>query len=177
VKQVLPQSIVAGVTFERCVSLADYPAQTWTLVVTLRGPSVITLTGTPDGEAHQLAASDDVTATWTPGAYWYTARVTDGAVVREAGSGQTEVLPDLTAGDGIYDGRSHARKTLEAIEAVIEKRATMDQERYTINNRELWRTPIADLLKLRDTYRAEVRREEASAAGRTLWGPAVKYRF
>ncbi len=60
---------------------------------------------------------------------------------------------------------------------MIEKRASRDQERYTINNRELWRTPMRDLLLLRDTYRVEVRKEELKARGQTPWGPAVRVRI
>ena len=54
------------------------------------------------------------------------------------------------------------QRTLEAIEAVIEKRASIDQERYKINNRELWRTPIPELLVMRDRYRSELRRLKAA---------------
>jgi hypothetical protein len=61
--------------------------------------------------------------------------------------------------------RTHAQIALANIEAVLAKRSTQDQERYTINNRELWRTPLGDLLKLRDYYRAEVRREKQAQRG------------
>lgn len=37
------------------------------------------------------------------------------------------------------DLRNYAQKTLTALEAVIEGRASLDQERYCINNRELYR--------------------------------------
>ena len=60
---------------------------------------------------------------------------------------------------------------------MIEKRASLDQERYRINNRELYRTPIADLLKLRDLYRAEVRREQAAARGQNPFGATVRVRL
>lgn len=92
----------------------------------------------------------------------------------EAGNGQITILPDLaSAGDG-FNGKTHAQRTLEAIEAVIEKRATMDQERYRINNRELYRTPIADLLKLRDLYRLEVAREKQAQCGKNPFGRKVR---
>ena len=50
----------------------------------------------------------------------------------------------------------------------------MDQERYRINNRELYRTPIADLIKLRDMYRAEVNRERAAKCGKNPFGRKVR---
>jgi hypothetical protein len=61
-----------------------------------------------------------------------------------------------------YDPRSHARKVLDAIEAVLEGRASVDQVSITINGRTLSRTPLADLLKLRGTYRDEVANEEVA---------------
>jgi hypothetical protein len=61
--------------------------------------------------------------------------------------------------------------------AVIEGRATRDQERYRINNRELQRTPISDLIRLRDRYREEARRERAAAKGQSLLGRRVLTRF
>jgi hypothetical protein len=54
------------------------------------------------------------------------------------------------------------------LEAVIEGRASLDQERYRINNRELYRTPMETLIKLRNQYRAEVSRERAKASGKSL---------
>lgn len=176
-KQILPPTIAAGLTFERCVTLADYPAPTWVLSAHLRGPAAINMTAAADGTGHKFSEDAATTAAWGAGVYSYVVRVTDGTAVHQVEAGQLEVLPDLAAITAPYDGRSHARRTLDAIEAVLEKRATRDQERYTINNRELWRTPLADLLKLRDTYRAEVRREEAAARGKSLWGPAVRVSF
>lgn len=174
---ILPDKIGAGLTFSRPVTLTAYPAQDWTLSVLLRGPDVINLTATADGNQHMLTASAASTANWTPGLYTYAARVTNGTDVFEVESGQLTVAPDIASvGEG-HDGRTHAQRTLEAIEAVIEKRASLDQERYRINNRELYRTPIADLLKLRDLYRAEVRREQLAARGKNPFGAAVRVRL
>lgn len=58
------------------------------------------------------------------------------------------------------DLRSHARIVLEAIQAVIENRATKDQASYTIAGRSLSRTPLPDLLMLLDRYKNEVHHEE-----------------
>jgi hypothetical protein len=78
--------------------------------------------------------------------------------------------PPDRAGDhrdraGCGGNRDRSRPALDAIEARLENRATIDQERYRINNRELYRMPIAELLKFRDQYRAEVQREEIAARG------------
>lgn len=174
---ILPDKIGAGLTFSRLVTKTAYPAPGWVLSIILRGPSAINLTATASGTQHQLLANAAITADWTPGIYEYTARISDGVDVFELEFGQLTITPDLAAAGEGHDGRSQARRTLDAIEAVIEKRASLDQERYRINNRELYRTPIADLLKLRDVYRLEVRREQASARGKNLFGAALRVRL
>ena len=111
------------------------------------------------------------------GTYWFVARASDGLDVHDVDEGQLEVLPDLAAVSGPHDGRSHAKRVLDALEAVIEGRATVDQSSYKINNRELSRTPIPDLISLRKYYRAEVLRERNKASGVSPYGRSIKVRF
>jgi hypothetical protein len=47
---------------------------------------------------------------------------------------------------------------------VLERRATLDQENYTIGTRSLGRTPIPELMRLRDLYRQEAHAEKAAEA-------------
>jgi hypothetical protein len=167
VSNIFPASFTAGLTFERCVSLDCYPASAgWALSAALRGPAVINITATVEDDKHKLTADAATTAAWAPGRYSYIVRATKDGKVYAVETGVLEILPDLNAQTAGYDGRTHAERTLEAIEAVIEQRATMDQERYRINNRELYRTPIADLMKLRDLYRSEVQREQKGRTGK-----------
>lgn len=174
---ILPDKLTAGVTLDQLITLTAYPADVWTLTVYLRGPGQIDLTGTADGTQHQLSASATTTGDWLPGAYWYTARVTDGTDVIEIETGQTAITANLAAVDAAFDGRNHVQRVLTAIEAVIEGRASKDQERYRINNRELQRTPIAELLRLRSQYQDELRRQTMAAKGQSLLGRNVMVRF
>lgn len=159
------------------MSFAAYPAPTWSLALHLRGPGNIDLTAAASGGGHVFRADAATTKDWRPGRYWFTLRATNGDDVQEACNGQLDVLPDLTAVDGAFDGRSENERALAAIEAVLSRRATQDQERYTINNRELWRTPIADLIRLQSFYKIRVRRERAAKAGSSALGRAVHVRF
>ncbi|BAO20603.1 hypothetical protein [Pseudomonas phage PPpW-3] len=172
-----PDKISAGLTLDRLLTFTAYPAQTWTVTVLLRGKSAYDLETTAEGNQHRLRAEAAETAAWQAGDYWYSIRATDGDDVVEIEQGPVRVLPDMAAaGDG-FDGRSQAQIALEAINAVLAKRATMDQERYRINNRELYRTPIADLLMLRSRYAQEVARENAARCGKSLWGQTVRVRL
>lgn len=161
----IPNKIGAGLTFDVLLTLTAYPAPDWSVSLNLRGPSAIDLPATAEGNQHRINATASETAAWTPGVYWYTIRATDGTAVVEVEQAQLTITPDLTAVTGPYDGRSQAQISLEAIDAVLAKRATLDQERYRINNRELYRTPIADLIKLRSYYVEQVKREQAAACG------------
>lgn len=174
---IFPTRLSAGLTFSKLVDLALYPAPTWTLSVVMRGPGPVDLVAAAEGTSHRLAADAETTGTWSAGTYWYSARVTGPGGLYEVATGQVVVVPDLAAAGDVYDGRTHAARALAAIEAVLEKRATLDQERYRINNRELYRTPTAQLTTLRDYYRAEVKREKRQAAGKSLFSQAVRVRF
>lgn len=175
---ILPASLHAGLTFDRVVTRTAYPADDgWVLSAVLRGPAAIDLTATAEGSQHRFRALADITAGWAPGRYAYTVRATRGGDVQEVESGAVAIHADLSAVGAGHDPRTHAEKVLDAINAVLEKRATQDQEKYRINNRELWRTPIADLLVLRDRYRAEVQNEQRVRRGQPLFGRAVRVRF
>jgi hypothetical protein len=173
----IPEKIIAGTTFSQLVTLTAYPAPEWGLTLLLRGPLKIDVVATAEGAQHLLSATAQSTSLWPPGIYWWAARATRGAEVVQVDEGQAVVVVDLASIDEPHDARSHAEKVLAAIEAVIEGRAAVDQQKYTINNRELWRTPIADLL-LRSRYRDEVRREQqARRGGQSLLGRQIKVRF
>lgn len=172
-----PDEIGAGLTFDFLLTLTAYPAPDWDVTAHLRGPSSINLTSDAEGSQHRFHATAAATSGWAAGAYWYTLRATDGTDVVEVENGQVEILPDLVNQTGPYDGRTQAQIALEAIEAVLANRATMDQERYRINNRELYRTSIEDLLKLRAHYRREVQQEKAKACGSNQFGAVVRVRL
>ncbi|QTP61383.1 hypothetical protein HNO53_20705 [Billgrantia antri] len=159
------------------VALTAYPPPEWSLTLLLRGPEQRDLTSSPDGTVHAFAVTAVDTAAWKAGDYWYSLRATDGTEVHELETGTFTVEPDLASVAEGFDGRSHAEKVLEAIEAVIEGRASKDQDSYRINNRELRRTPISQLLKLRDVYRQEVKRARAAKRGRDTLGRQVLARF
>ena len=80
-------------------------------------------------------------------------------IISEIASGVMEVTPDIAALPAGTDVRTPNKRILDAINAVIEQRANHDQQSYKINNRELVRTPLTDLLKFKAKYALLVRRE------------------
>lgn len=172
----IPQEFTAGLTITRLLVENCYPAPAWSLLLLLRGPGSYNVASTPAANGqHQLTAAATDTAAWLPGTYSYSLRATDGNQVVEIDAGTLTVKPDLAATVAGADQRGHVRRVLESIEAVIENRASMDQERYKINNRELWRTPLADLLRLRTHYKNQLVRMQMQKSGK--FGRTVKVRL
>jgi len=154
----------SGDTLQFTKQLADFPASDgWTLTYYLASsgaPITFDAVTDADGVSYDVTVTAATTATFTPGVYKWTAVVRKGA----GGAAQRFTVDqgDLRicsnpAGTGAL---SHARKVLAAIEAVIENRATKDQEEYSIGGRMLKRSPLGELVKFRRQYAAEVRREE-----------------
>jgi hypothetical protein len=159
-----PSSVNAGDTWRWTRSLADYPASAgWALSYTLINASAkITVNASASGDDHAVTVAAATTAGYAAGTYDWRARVSKAGEVYTVGEGRLTVRNAFSA--ATFDARTHARKTLDAIEAVIEGRASSSTAEYTIAGRSLKHIPVADLLALRDKYRAEVLREDAAAA-------------
>lgn len=159
----VPEDLIAGDRWAwKKTDLTEYgTGYTLTYELTLNGGAApITLTATYSGGEYLVEVAAATTAAYTAGDYSWSALMTrdsDSERVR-VGAGTLTVKPDPAV--SAADPRTHARKALDAIEAVIENRATKDQESYSIAGRSLSRMNIADLLTFRDRYRAEVGREE-----------------
>lgn len=172
-----PKSIQAGLSLIVEFEAEDYPAPEWTLTAYLRGATAIDIPAIGAEEIHTFEVAGSVTAGYTPGRYTASIRATDGSDVFELEGGEIEILADVAALDPGHDPRAHAERTLEAIEAVIEGRASKDQQSYTINGRSLERTSISDLLLLRDTYKREVAELNSGGRSRRLLRRQVKVRM
>ena len=82
--------------------------------------------------------------------------------------------PDALA---VGDIRSTARQIVEKIEAMIAGNAGEGVRRYKINNRELERYSVAELLQLLSYWKAQVRIEERKELGKSALGPRIAVRF
>jgi len=154
-----PNIVTAGdlITWQR--TLTDYPANVWTLnYVFINKNYKYSATGTASGTDHAVSISSSTTANWAPGEYRWQSYVTSGSDRITIGEGNLTVKPNFATATTL-DTRSIVKRTLDAIEAVIEGRASQDQQEYTIGNRSLTRTPIADLIVLRDKYKMEYLKE------------------
>lgn len=159
-----PAELRAGLTWQWRRVFADYPASEWTLTYWFKqqapSGSKFSVVASADSDAYAVDVAASTTAAYAADDYSWAAVVTAGDEAFEVARGTLKVLPRYNA-DAALDDRTHAKKVLEAIEAVIEGRATKDQEEYSIGSRSLKRTPLKELRDLREYYRAEVARQQA----------------
>lgn len=168
-----PTEFTAGDTVKWKVAFADFPANDgWTLKYTFRGPEIHDVTATADGADHSVTLSAAVSADFTAGDYWWDAYASKAAERYKVRTGQLKVLANLEAVTGVYDGRSIVKRTLDALEAMIEGKASRDQMSYSIEGRSLSRMSVQDVLQWRGVYRG-LYRQELDAERRRLGKPGL----
>ena len=127
------------------------------------GGEEITITASISGTDFIVEIPSATTAAYPPGVYHWQAYITRASDSQRItiDSGTFDVSPNRDLATS--DPRSHNKKVLDSIMAVIEKRATKDQESYSLNGRSLTRTSVEELQRLKNNYQAmynaEVRRE------------------
>ena len=158
VPTVVPAALRAGDTATWRRTLADYPAsEGWVLsYVLVKVGSQVSITAAASGADHLVSVATATTAGWSPGVYAWQERVALAGAIYTVGTGSLEILASFAAATTGLDARSHAQKTLAALEAWIEGHDLSVAE-YEVAGRRMKYIPIADLLVLRDAYRREVR--------------------
>lgn len=114
------------------------------------------------GDTFEITVPKATTATYLAGTYDWQCFATSTTERHLIAAGVCEVVPDPSSVTKM-DGRSQVKRTLDALNAVIEKRASKDQMSMQIMGRSLGRMPIADLLMFRDKY-DRLYRDELDAA-------------
>ena len=161
-----PRVIVSGdrVQWKRTDLGTDYPNSAYSLKYSSRlegtGSTTVDVASADSGDDFLMTITSSASASISTGVYhWQLYVIRDSDSERlTLDAGTWEVKPNLDANTA--DPRSHAKIVLEAVEAVIEGRASKDQESYSIAGRSLSRTSIPDLLELRNHYRSIVIREQ-----------------
>ncbi len=151
-----PSQVAAGDTILWTKVLPEYPAsEGWVLKYALRGPAVVDVTATPDGDDHLVSTSGVTVA----GTYFVQGYVEKDSERHTVFSGQIKATPNLVTAGENYDGRSHAQKVIDAVEAVIEGRASKAQLEMWVDGEKLAYATHADLMTFRNKYRHELASE------------------
>lgn len=169
-----PQKFTKGdtVTWKRTDQADCYPATGWKLHYALvKSGTLIKF----DWSTHVAASGNDFlvtltsthTAAFTVGKYHWQAYVTksDDSERFKIDEGTIEILDDFDTASGGLDNRSHARRMLEEIEALLVAKAaggSLDITSYSISGRSASKLSIAELRVERDKYKQKVDSEEAA---------------
>jgi hypothetical protein len=170
-----PAELRAGITWEwRREDLStNFPADGgWTLTYYFKKtgatPGNFSLVAAASGKFFAITETAANSANRAAGQYTWAAVATKAAETREIDRGKLTILPRYDAAANL-DDRSHAVKVLEAIEAVIENRASSTQREmvsYTIGTRsqnfDLTESK-ATLLELHSKYKWLVKNEDDRA--------------
>ncbi|MEO0797514.1 MAG: hypothetical protein AAFX93_20380 [Verrucomicrobiota bacterium] len=135
------------------------------------------------GKIYTVAETPTVTAAYSAGDYLWNLFILKGVDLDNPderhwiGCGNATVIADSSA-NTTFDARSLVKKTLDAIEEVINGKASKDVQEYSIQTgsgaRALKHIPITELLMLRDKYAALYAAEQARAGKRR---PIIKPKF
>ena len=135
----------------------DYPIATydWSYNAILEGSGTtkFSISASESGTEYIIEVASAVTTTYTAGIYHWTGYITRTADSERIAldSGTFKLVPNTAISTA--DPRSHVKKTLDALEAMIEGRATKDQQSYSINNRSLTRMTMVEILEWYDKYK------------------------
>lgn len=123
------------------------------------GTNKFTLTAIEANDTYYIEAASSSTTAYAVGDYIWEAYITKTADSNRVmvDSGRTTISQNLA--DTNADLRSHAKKCLDAIEAVLENRANIDQSSMSIAGRSLSRMSFDELKNFRDYYKTEYLKE------------------
>lgn len=161
-----PEALTAGDTVKwtrRVVVLGEHrdPADSWVLtyyITNANDNKSVVATDNGDG-SHLVTIPAATTSKWAPGLYTWMGFVAKAAERFGIGHGTVCVEPDFATIDR-RDARSWAKRTLDAIEAVMENKATADQSSMSIGGTTLSRMSWAEMMEARDRLRREFLAEE-----------------
>jgi hypothetical protein len=179
----VPKEFTVGESLEWKKSFFDYPASEWTLTYYFRGAGPgFNAVATADGDGFFITVAKTVTASCSAGIYYFQAFVEKGSEKFLIDEGEVKVIASLVAvaTTTTLDNRSQIKITLDNIDAMIAGKATLDQQEYTIGDRQLKRYPIPDLLEMRKEYarlyEQEKRTEAKKKGGGVFKNYKVKFR-
>jgi len=170
----VPAALTVGATIQWIEPAATDPAgnpatsATWTLQIDFRTNTAgegVTVTGSARSDGGwDVALSAATTSNWTPGVWYWQARITSGSDVVITGSGTTTVQASLafTGDPTAFDGRSQAEQDLEAVQAAIRAIISKGAKSYSIGSRSYTSQDLGPLMQREAQLKAIVARERAA---------------
>ena len=186
-----PQKITAGDEVQwRLKSTQDnfgnpISSPDWSVVYSLRTNKQnfgATVNSSAYEDGFQFTISSSITSAFNDGDWFYQAKANkSGNNITTIASGTFKVLPKLDftgSNPSAFDGRTQAKKDLDAIEQAIRNIYSGGglAQQYKIGNRDIKKYDLPDLLVLRDRLKAQVVREDKETLiANGLGNPHNKY--
>lgn len=175
------KKLIAGDSLSLLDTVANCPASDGWVLKTRMVPVItgaaITLTSVAQDDQFLTSASATTTANWAAGDYSYSVWVEKGTERITVEQGRLTIMPNAATTTSASDTRSHVEKTLAAIEAMLEGKATQDVQEYTIGDRQLKHIPLGELLVWRDKYKAQLQAETRANSASKTFGRKIHMRF
>lgn len=138
-------------------------APDWTLAYSIKGPTTSTIVPVTvaQGTGWETTLTASTTLALTPGTYYWQAFATNGSNRVTLGTGRLQILPNVSAVTGVYDGSSQNEKDLVAVQAAIRAMiAGGAVQDYSIAGRSVRKMQLTDLQVLESKLKARVIREQ-----------------
>jgi hypothetical protein len=164
----MPASLIAGDSLRLAIPAGNYPAsEGWAASLVLQamaGGSPTTVAGADEAGDWEFLLTSATSAALAAGTYRYVIAASKTGERTTLDHGEVQVQPDPA--DANTDQRSAARRALDAIDAVLESRASSEDMKFTFaDGRALEKVPHAELLTLRKHYARIVARETNKGRG------------
>lgn len=148
----IPDELRVGDTWFFELKHSDFPASDWDYVAYFSSCAAkFSATAADNGTAHRFTVAAATTADYEPGGYDYQIRAehsSDGRIFT-VGEGFVDLLSPLSQQ---ADHRNRVKKILDAIDAVIENRASSDQMSMSVAGRSISRMSVNELRDFRAWY-------------------------
>lgn len=173
----VPASLTAGDTLKFTVELVEYDPSIWTLRMALANATHhYSVNGSSQNGLHLITATSAVTANWVAGDYSTQLYVSNSAGEQYTVlKGSMRLLPNLKTGP--IDGRSHVKKCLDAICAVLEGRLAGDEASYQIRGRSITKLTPEELITAKMHYERLYQQELSENILSEYAGSRKKIRF
>jgi hypothetical protein len=160
----IPKIVQAGDTIDWTVDYSDeYPSSEWSLTLYIKQigqlPIALTTASAID-DTFTVSYTDTQSALLPEGNYTWVAKVNNGLSTFTVETGSFNVIPDLSTTDANYDARSFNQRMMEALEAVLENRATDDILEQTIGGRTFKSMSRAELVRQYSFFKRAVATEK-----------------
>ena len=135
----------------------------------------ITIDAGADGDSHLVDLSATDTQAWAPGEYRWQSYAAKGAERYTLDDGALTIKPNFAAQTAGYDARPHIYIVRDALQAVMENRATEAQTSMSVNGRTISEMGHGELIEAQKDYARKImiyernqRRKRGQAGGSTI---------